>query len=529
MIFGPRISLIACLLAFAVPAPGFQDTAASIAGTVVNQATGAPISGAVVRLGDWIQETNAEGRFFFAGVNQGSFPLSADKRGFNTGRYGGNRHYPGLSSIAVTKNQQIQDIVLKLVPQAVIAGRVVDAEGDPVEGAQIVLLKSSWADGAQHWSPVASGSTLDNGEYRVAKIGAGQYLVKCTVPRIVATFDRLPSAAEKDTGYASTYYPNVTNLLSASPVDVRDGAEVRGIDIRMAPVRLFHVRFQPAAGRPPTYAALIDAADPSKVFAGLTPANPGHAMNFSRIPPGSYIAYAWWNSSPMQMTTQPLEVRDQDLENVILAPAGSEMRGRLKLKTDSPPVDLRTVSLEIRHIELDSTNADSGVFHPNFGADLSFKYPVPYQPRFVSFSVKVSYLPEGCYIASIQYGGKPVPASGIVYSSDATLEITIGSDAGRVDGVTRGKEDRPVEGGVVALIPAEGPPQSTVSGPGGAFHFAAVPPGDYKLFAWDDVSPDDIGNLEFLKRFDSQAVTVKVEAQKSATAMVPLIATETVQ
>lgn len=83
----------------------------------MNQTTGAPISGAVVRLGDWTQETNAEGRFLFAGANQGSFPLFADKRGFNTGRYGGNKHFPGLSSIAVTKNQQIQDIVLKLVPR----------------------------------------------------------------------------------------------------------------------------------------------------------------------------------------------------------------------------------------------------------------------------------------------------------------------------------------------------------------------------------------------------------------------------
>ncbi len=529
MIFGLRTSLIVCLLAVAVPAPGFQDTAASIAGTVVNQATGAPISGAVVRLGDWTQETNAEGRFLFAGAGQGSFPLFAEKRGFNTGRYGGNKHFPGLSSIAVTKNQQIQDIVLKLVPQAVIAGRVVDAEGEPVEGAQIVLLKSSWADGAQHWSPVASGSTLDNGEYRVAKIGAGQYLVKCTVPQIVATFDRLPSAAEKDIGYASTYYPNAQNLLTASPLDVRDGAEVRGIDIRMAPVHLFHVRIQLSNRQSPTYAALIDAADPSKIFAGLTPMPPGYAVTFSRIPPGSYIAYAWWVGSPTQMTAQPLEVLDRDLENIVLPPAGSEIRGRLKLKTDSPPVNLRTVYVQIRPIELDSSSSHDNQFHPNIAADLSFRYPVPWEPRFVRFTAKVSDLPEGCYIASIQYGGKPVPASGIEYSTDATLEITIGSDGGRVDGITRGNEDRPIEGGVVALIPADGTPLSTVSGPGGAFHFVAVPPGDYKLFAWDDVSPDEIGSPEFLKRFDSQAVAVKVEAQKGATAMVPLIVTEPVK
>jgi hypothetical protein len=39
---------------------------------------------------------------------------------------------------------------------------------------------------------------------------------------------------------------------------------------------------------------------------------------------------------------------------------------------------------------------------------------------------------EGCYVASIRYGGEEVPESGIEYSLGATLVITIGIDGGRV-------------------------------------------------------------------------------------------------
>ena len=48
-----------------------------------------------------------------------------------------------------------------------------------------------------------------------------------------------------------------------------------------------------------------------------------------------------------------------------------------------------------------------------------------------------SSFPEGCYIDSIQYGGKDVPQSGIEYVAGAALDITIASDGATVDGKRR--------------------------------------------------------------------------------------------
>jgi hypothetical protein len=144
-------------------------------------------------------------------------------------------------------DQQIRDIVLKLVPQATIAGRVLDTEGEPVEGVRVTVLKAGYANGVPRWSEVGSATTLDNGEYRIPRIAAGRYLMKCTIARIA----RAPSSSGIETAYTATYHPNATEPSLAAAIDVQDGSEVGGIDIRLAPTRVFHVRgrFQPPTGR----------------------------------------------------------------------------------------------------------------------------------------------------------------------------------------------------------------------------------------------------------------------------------------
>ena len=78
----------------------------------------------------------------------------------------------------------------------------------------------------------------------------------------------------------------------------------------------------------------------------------------------------------------------------------------------------------------------------------------------------------------------------------------------------------PVGSAVVGLFSegGKGRPRSLQAGAQGAFHFTGIPPGDYKLIAWDDVSPDDLENPEFVKRFAGKAVAISIAANGSATA-----------
>ncbi len=194
-----RKSVFALLLVAGAVTFGYQagsQHAASIEGRVVAQGTGSPLKSAVVTLRQMpadpgqrvarqlIQQTNEEGRFVFAAVSPGNWELSADKRGFIPGRYGGQKYDPNGSRISVAPSGQVTDLVLKLVPQAVITGRVLNLDGEPVEGARIVLLKVRYNGDTRHWSEVASAMTLDNGEYRIPRVPPGRYLVRCGITEL---------------------------------------------------------------------------------------------------------------------------------------------------------------------------------------------------------------------------------------------------------------------------------------------------------------------------------------------------------
>ena len=163
-------------------------------------------------------------------------------------------------------------------------------------------------------------------------------------------------------------------------------------------------------------------------------------------------------------------------------------------------------------------------------SDLKFGYNL-IQGDGWAFEVEVSKIPDGCYIASVQYGGREIPGGGVEYVSGAVVEITIGSDGATLDGRVLDNDEHAREGAVIALIPAEprGTTRSTKSGPQGSFRFGGVPPGDYRLIALDDVAEDDLQDPGFRRRFENQGTAVNLTANGTATASVRVIAQEVVR
>src|SRR6267143_1658958 len=115
------------LLAAGITASGFQSgDQGSISGRVVNQTTGKPLRDAIVSLRyvnpygqaeTMVRQTNEAGRFSFTGLWGREWELSAACGGFAPGIYRATRYDP-RGRFALGKDQQIKDIVLKLIPQA---------------------------------------------------------------------------------------------------------------------------------------------------------------------------------------------------------------------------------------------------------------------------------------------------------------------------------------------------------------------------------------------------------------------------
>lgn len=521
-----RSSVIPWLLAAVVTVPGLQgQDKGMIAGRVVSQATGAPLKDAIVTLrfvnpngpeDVLVRQTTESGQFSFTSLWGQGWELSAECKGYAAGTYRATRYDP-RGRFKLEKNQQIDDVVLKLVPQAVVTGKVVDAEGKPVEGAHVTLLRQR--------TEIASADTLDNGVYRIPRVGPGRYTVMCAVPR--PPYQRSQPESQAETGYAATYHPNVTDPSLASPVDVSDAGEIGGIDVHLAPVRLFHVRgkLQSAVDwKVPAQVTLVDRADPARVVASVTTGAPDYGFDLDRLPPGSYLVHAKLSLNPLVQGVKGLDVSDRDVDGVLLRVARPDpISGVVRPKSTDRQVDLRRISVRLPLVEVGKSVGYTWG-RVTIRNDLTFGYAME-MGGFSGLRVQVSDLPDGCYVDSIRYGEAEVPEAGVEYVAGAGLAITIGVDGGRVDGMTLGEDESPKGRAVVGLFPGDGkgPARSLQADAQGAFHFSGIPPGDYKLIAWDDVSHDELENPEFVKQYANKATAISLPASGSATASLKIV------
>jgi protocatechuate 3,4-dioxygenase beta subunit len=507
-----------------------------ITGQILNQATGAPLKKAGVRLfGSRTQpgvmptnssrETDDQGRFSFTNLPPGKYQLSATRQGFLNASYGARKFSGNGTPINLGQDQQMKDLIIKLSPQSVIVGKVLDEDGEPVANVQVRVLKYQYRGGKKQWTNANNvANTSDIGEYRIPNLMPGRYIASAS-PRggmnnqgmnAMQTPSLEPLPDKPEMAYATTYYPSSGQQSAAVPVDVGPGAEVRGIDIRPIKARVFRIRGKvvlpegaPGGGRAqPT--VMLSARD------GFDLQGPGHVsmsrppdyrFEISDVRPGSYnITANMGNGGQQLVASQPVEVGANHVDGLILTmSAGADVQGLVKVEDATSPIDLGNVSVNLRPTGMNFGRVPRGKV-----ADSRFMLngvaAVPY-------AIIPGGLPDNCYVKSIRYGGREVPEAGIDMSAGGTLEITLSATAAAVDGVVMDKNNKPVAGAVVALIPKDGtPPMGRSADENGIISFKGLKPGEYNLIAWEDLEQGAYMDPDFVKPFESKAKTVKLDA-----------------
>lgn len=239
--------IFAGICALAPQSFAFQTGDCSVEGRVVSLATGAPVRHAAVtmylstprptRPGQPLQqfapinaETDDQGAFAFQNLAPGGYRLSAQKQGFASGN---NIPYQQAALLYVGEHQQLKGVVLKLAPRSVIAGKVYDRDGEPLEHAQISLLRQQFDQAGEQWMPMNQVQTNDLGEYRIAGISPGRYRLSATY----RDYRGMPPASQPlaetpEMSYIATYYGDTADPAKAQLVTVNAGGEAHA-DIRM--------------------------------------------------------------------------------------------------------------------------------------------------------------------------------------------------------------------------------------------------------------------------------------------------------
>src|SRR5436309_3220893 len=145
------------------------------------------------------------------------------------------------------------------------------------------------------------------------------------------------------------------------------------------------------------------------------------------------------------------------------------------------------------------------------------------------YRVLVDSLPNGFYIQSIRLGSEDLLNDGlhIDRQPDGQIDIVLGTTTGSLNGTVRDEKREPIPSVHVVLVPARRNRidrfKTARTGESGEFRFASVPPGDYKLFAWEDIEDGARLDPDVIELYESRGTAAAVGPASDQTVTVGLI------
>ncbi len=531
--------LDACLLLSAQDSMAVAK-ASSIAGTVVKEPGSEPLKKVLVQVvaedqkqsGNYTASTDADGRFRVENVVPGRYRVFIERTGFVGINERGRR--TDTNVIAIQAGQSVEDLLFRMLPTAVITGRVTDEDGDPMSGVNVAAQKRK--PGKATRESVASGTTNDLGEYRLSGFSPGQFWIVAMPPPDFRDYDQphkkpLPgtnddsqSNGRPDTRYLTTYYPSTYDAMQWAPVTLKAGDEMP-INFTLVPARTYRVRGMVTGitpGQHPTVELFSKAGDSYR--ANATEIDADGQFEVRGVGPGSYIVRASLGTESQTLTArQDISVVAADVDGVKLVPRPSFIISA-NLRIENSRGDLTQFSVNLRPAELPE---DPGFFMSQefFGATAPIDRFGNCEWKNVAPGNYIAQVfggnGEGSFLKSATLGGQDI-TNGFTANGPATLDLVVSSKGGTVEGTLVEKEkdvdnDHPVANATVVAVPEEKYrklPDRFVTGSTdqhGRFTIRGLAPGSYRLYAWQDLDEPVWVDPDFLKSQETNGIPMKVE------------------
>jgi hypothetical protein len=234
-------------------------------------------------------------------------------------------------------------------------------------------------------------------------------------------------------------------------------------------------------------------------------------------------AFAWGRAR--------FEVRDNDVANIsITVPPSVEVRGTAAAAGAAkiPPntrVTLLPADATVKHPAYQLVFTRSGLVSP----EGTFSVPAVLEGHYRVAGV--AGLGPDLYLADVRQGAMSVFDLGFNVStrSNDPIQVVIASGAGTVEGVVRESATKVFAGANVVLVPEASRRENlalyfpTTSDASGRFVIRGVPPGDYKVFAWESIRPFAYQNAAFLAKHEERGRIVHVGQGGTASAELTVI------
>ena len=516
------------MLLCAAPA-AIQAAGGTISGTVRSTKTGEPLKSVQVSLSFASDSgtaplhatTGPAGEFLYTELPAGQYRLQFRKSGY--------RKFPAAAEIvSVTDDEDVPALDVGLVPAAVISGRVVDAEREPVPDARVHAYALRHRGDRVILSPVARAQADDLGEYRLYNLAAGKYVISASPPRLGTP------AGEFYAGVADTYYPSAVSPAQSTPLNVQWGQELTGIGLELPDEPTYSVSgvvFDSGTGGGCFDCVMQIARLDGGLVQMLSKQSRISAEGVflvSGFSAGTYKLAVRQAGDRRSVGQSVVEVNDRNLDDVVLtAGLGRAVAGKIVFEEQAAvePSEEMTVSLF-------PLNAVAWPL-PRTEAQQDFTFSFPAVPAEV-YRLEVKPLPPGAYLKTLRLGGQPLPSPELTVPENAPVtgvQAVIAFDAATVSGQVKPRrsgrgEPGPIEARV-ALIPKPNQggyvrAQTVQTTPDGGFSFLSVVPGAYTLYALPAMSSAQLMDPAVQASLRSYSRQVDLEPSESATVELPL-------
>jgi hypothetical protein len=136
------------------------------------------------------------------------------------------------------------------------------------------------------------------------------------------------------------------------------------------------------------------------------------------------------------------------------------------------------------------------------------------------YRVETANLPEGAYVKAVFFNGQDITnwMVDLIGGLGGRLEVVLSRDAGEVSGAVRDAKGNAVPAAWVSVWSTDRDEsgrskaaQVTITDSRGAFRVGHLPPGKYKVVAWEDIEFGLAQTVDFCRLFESDGTTVKLD------------------
>jgi len=386
MKYVPRhLAVLVLILTFATiafaqsPQPTPKDTSASVSGRVT--IGGKPAAGISVVASSSTSfldskivgrtTSDEEGNYQLKGLPGGTLRILPVAKSLAVGPDAKTRQVG--QSVNVAEGEAITKVDFSLVRGAVVTGRITDAEGNPIIGEGVSLVrKDAPADPNAMYVGGLRNRTDDRGIYRIYGLSPGSYKVSVGV---AAGTPGMAMTGRGGNQYTKTFYPGVQDETKAVILELNEGAEVSNIDITpgtMAGGFAVSGRVVDADSGEPmpgVYIAYSPIKDGDLQVGGMNftgnQSDPVGKFRLENVKPGRYAAYTMGAGQQGTTYSDPasFEMAESDVSGIeIKVHRGATINGSAVIENNYDPA----VAATLKSLVLFAYVAAKGVSAPSY-------------------------------------------------------------------------------------------------------------------------------------------------------------------